>query len=400
MKAKNTNKNNKKNKNLLNKKTKRGNKELISEKEEEILVPNTITKDLSVNMKSANKKYKLVKCLINDLHFVEFEFFYTVNNIPYIIYIKKDKDYYNSLNEFEEKYIILFYDIINEQIIFQIKNPHSDNIEDIKYIFDKKNKRDLIVSISLSTIKIWNFKNMQVLYEINKEYKGNKYINIINIINNDDYIHINEALSGSDIITYNIDGQKINTIKTNKIIYNIESFIDNKAKKSYIIVNYNDYLVSYDHDNNNKKYRNYYHDTYNEKFKIIINNEEENIKLIGLGLDYPFVIIWDFHSGNKLCDVYLKQKIEIAIYLGIDNSFLWDNNHLCLAFTLSGEFKLPVCNLKLFDLKKYEICDEIIDFKERNIDKIKRFQHPLYGDCLITQCNDENIKLWKLKNGN
>ena len=106
-----------------------------------------------------------------------------------------------------------------------------------------------------------------------------------------------------------------------------------------------------------------------------------------------------FSFWNKLCDVYLKQKIEIAIDLGIDNSFLWDNNHLCLAFTLSGKFKLPVCNLKLFDLKKYEICDEIMDFKERNINKIKRFQHPLYGDCLITQCVDENIKLWKLKNG-
>ena len=116
---------------------------------------------------------------------------------------------------------------------------------------------------------------MQVLYEINKKYKDNNYRNIINIINNDDYIHINEAISGSNIITYNIDGQKINTIKNNKKIFNIESFIDYKAKKSYIIVNYNDYLVSYEHDNNNKKYINYYHDTYNERFKIIINKEEK-----------------------------------------------------------------------------------------------------------------------------
>ena len=43
MKAKNTNKNKTKNKTLLNKKTKRGNKELISGKKEEILIPNTIT---------------------------------------------------------------------------------------------------------------------------------------------------------------------------------------------------------------------------------------------------------------------------------------------------------------------------------------------------------------------
>ena len=79
---------------------------------------------------------------------------------------------------------------------------------------------------------------MQVLHEINREYRDNKLINNINIINNEDYIHINEAISGSNIITYNFDGQKINTIKNNKEIFNIESFIDSKAKKSYIIVNY------------------------------------------------------------------------------------------------------------------------------------------------------------------
>ena len=137
---------------------------------------------------------------------------------------------------------------------------------------------------------------MRVLHEINREYKDNNLINHINIINNDDYIHINEAISGSNIITYNIDGKKINTIKNNKEIFNIKSFIDSKAKKSYIIVNYKDYLVSYDHDKN-KKYMNYYHNTYNKGFKIIFNKEEEKIKLIGLWLDYPFIIIMIFIQG-------------------------------------------------------------------------------------------------------
>ena len=89
-------------------------------------------------MKSSNKKYQLVKCLINELNFISFEFFISIKNIPYIIYIKKDKEYYNPLNQLEEKNIIAFYDIINEQITFKIKNPHSYYIENIKYIFDKK----------------------------------------------------------------------------------------------------------------------------------------------------------------------------------------------------------------------------------------------------------------------
>ena len=91
-------------------------------------------------MKSSNKKYQLVKCLINELDFIPFEFFISIKNIPYIIYIKKDKEYYNPLNKYEEQNIIVFYDIKNEQIKFQIRNPHSDSIKDIKYIFDKKIK--------------------------------------------------------------------------------------------------------------------------------------------------------------------------------------------------------------------------------------------------------------------
>ena len=146
---------------------------------------------------------------------------------------------------------------------------------------------------------------------------------------------------------------------------------------------------------------NYYHNTYNKGFEIIFNQEEEKIKLIGLGLDYPFIIIWDFHSGNKLCDVYLKEKIESTFFFSISDSFLWDNNHLCLvACSLSNKFPSGVCNLKLFDLRKYEICEEILDIKEGNIWKIKRFQHHLYGDCLIIQFSGLKIEIWKLKNGN
>ena len=111
-------------------------------------------------MKSSNKKYQLVKCLINDLDFISFGFFISIKNIPYIIYIKKGKEYYNPLNQFEEKNIIAFYDIINEQITLNLR-IHILIILKISNIFSiKKYKRDLIVSISLSSIKIWNFKNM------------------------------------------------------------------------------------------------------------------------------------------------------------------------------------------------------------------------------------------------
>ena len=142
---------------------------------------------------------------------------------------------------------------------------------------------------------------------------------------------------------------------------------------------------------------NYFHNTYNERFKLIINKEDEKTKLIGIGCDYPFIIIWDFHSGDKLNDIYLKENIESNFSLSIYNSFLWDKNHLCLSFTRSHKFNLLDCHLKLFDVKKCEICDNLMDIDKRNIWKIKRFQHPLYGECLITQYSGVNIEIWKLK---
>ena len=140
MKSKNTKKsNNMKNKNLLKQKTKRSKtKSKIKEKEKNAQ-QSSITKDLIINLKSTNKKYKLVKSLINGLDFLPFILFQSINEVFYIIYLKEGKEYYNS-NLNKEKKIISCYDVINEQTVFEIKNAHSDDIIGIKYIFDKKIK--------------------------------------------------------------------------------------------------------------------------------------------------------------------------------------------------------------------------------------------------------------------
>ena len=77
MKSNNPKRNNSTKKTLLKKKTKRPKKE-----EKGKIVQKTVTKDLSINMKSANKKYELVKALINRLDFVEFILFQSVNKKP------------------------------------------------------------------------------------------------------------------------------------------------------------------------------------------------------------------------------------------------------------------------------------------------------------------------------
>lgn len=369
---------------LLNKKTKKPkqkNTNIKNNKEE-----NTCQiMDINIDMKTANQNYKFIKTLIKN-NILKSIIFKAFNDIFYIIYIKYES---NS---------IYYYNLIKEQLICEVKQAHSDTIEDIKYILDKKNKRDLIMTISLQKIKIWNI-NLECITDINKNNNNINKICLISYINNNNYIHIIESSNEVPILVYNLDGIKIKEIKNDETIYSIKSFYDEKSSKSYIILNNVSYLKSYDYDND-KEYIYYFHYTYNDIFKILINDKKEETQLIGIGQAYPFIIIWNFHSGEKLYDIYLKGNVFSAFNtIIISYPFLWDETHLCFGSSNDiGKGRCGVYNLKLFDLKTLKVCDNLINLEHKRISLVKKIEHPIYGDCLITKIFSDEIGLWKNKN--
>ena len=56
---------------------------------------------------------------------------------------------------------IISYNLINNQIIIEIKNAHNDYISNFRHYMDNINKRDFILSLSPidNNIKLWNIKN-------------------------------------------------------------------------------------------------------------------------------------------------------------------------------------------------------------------------------------------------
>ena len=247
--------------------------------------------------------------------------FKSLNSIFYFIYIK-----------YECK-TIFCYNLSNEQLFFVIKDAHPDYIKNIKYIFDKQHKRDLIMTISTQKIKIWNAINFQCLTDINKKYNDIYKICDISYISNNNYIHIIESSNEVPILIYDIEGNKIKEIKNEETIYELETFFDDKSSKSYIILNNDSYLKSYDYDND-KEYIYYFHDTYNTLFYILINNKKDETQLIGVGHNYPFIIIWNFHTGEKLYDIYLKGNVKSAFdNFYISYPFLWDEQNLCFGIS-------------------------------------------------------------------
>ena len=71
---------------------------------------------------------------------------------------------------------IISYNISNQnnfQILTEIKQAHDDYIDNFRYSFDIKNKRDLILSLSSgdNNIKIWNLKNFECIFNFKNIYK-------------------------------------------------------------------------------------------------------------------------------------------------------------------------------------------------------------------------------------
>ena len=372
---------------LLNKKTKRPKENM--EKKINIKINkeenSCKTIDLNINMKEVNQEYILTKTLIKD-QIMDSIVFKSLNSIFYFIYIK-----------YECK-TIFCYNLSNEQFFFVIKDAHPDYIKNIKYIFDKKHKRDLIMTISTQKIKIWNAINFQCLTDINKKYNDIYKICDISYLSNNNYINFIESSNEVPILIYDFEGKIIKEIKNEETIYELETFFDDKSSKSYIILNNDSYLKSYDYDND-KEYIYYFHDTYNTLFYILINNKKDETQLIGVGHNYPFIIIWNFHTGEKLYDIYLKGNVKSAFdTFYISYPFLWDEQNLC--FGISNDVfkgRPGVYSLKILNLKNLNVCNNLINYKDKRFSMVERIQHPIYKECLIIEIYLNEISLWKKK---
>ena len=81
--------------------------------------------------------------------------FKSIDDIFYLVYSTRNKS-------------IIFYNLINDKKINEIKNAHGEYITNFRYYLDISNKRNLITSISLedNNIKLWNINNLECLLNI------------------------------------------------------------------------------------------------------------------------------------------------------------------------------------------------------------------------------------------
>ena len=300
-----------------------------------------------------------------------FTVFKSINNLLYLIYSNKNKS-------------IICYNLINFRKVNEIKNAHNSYITNFRHCLDNNNRRDLILSISPNdnNIKLWNINNWEILVNIKNLKIGNLCSACFLNENNNTYIITNIYYWGdiTELIkVFDTNGNKIKEInKLNDAIFFLDTFYDKKLSTNYIITGNIGQVTSFNY-NKNEIYHTYCDNDHKGHFSVIINsNSNDDIKLIESSCDGN-IRIWGFHSGL----LFNKIKVNDNELNGI---CLWNNDYLFVGCDDN--------NLKLINLKNKNVI-KILSGHNREVLTVKKFIHPNYGECFISQSlGDGEIKIW------
>ena len=273
--------------------------------------------------------------------------------------------------------------MINCKKINEIKKAHKIHIINFRYYFDKRNKRDLLLSVAFNNnIKLWNIKNFECLLNMqNINATGELFSScFLNDKNNTYIVSSNYNINGNcdAIKIFDFEGNKIKEINdSNEKTFFIDNYYDIKLSKNYIITGNYGFVKSYDF-HENKAYHKYYDNDNGYHTSIIINNYEEIIKLIESS-ENGYIRIWNFHSRELLN----KIKINNQCLNGI---CLWNHDHL---FIGCGDKRI-----KLLDLKSEKVIKDLIGHNNEVL-TLKKIINPQIGNILISQgWHEDKIKLW------
>ena len=186
---------------------------------------------------------KFLKNIVND-SFAKFTkrntfcVFNSFNDIFYLIYI-------NKINS------IIFYDIIDNKKIVEIKKSHNHNITNIRHCADNNNRRDLIITISLedNNLKLWNINNYECILNLENINKNGRlfsacFLNENNLI----YIITSSNYESEPTKVYDLEGKMVKIINdSNESINFIDIFYEIKNSKIYILACGKDSVISYDY---------------------------------------------------------------------------------------------------------------------------------------------------------
>ena len=304
-----------------------------------------------------------------------FTVFKSIYDYIFLVYSTKNKS-------------IICFDLIEQKKIIEIKNSHKDFITNFRHYLDKKNKRDIVMTISCAdrNIKLWDALSWECILDLKDIYpEGFIYSSAFLDDSIDNYLitsNYNYYNSPGYVNIYDFKGKLIKKINdSNENTSYIDIYYEEKNMNNhYIITGNSNRVVSYIYETNSifKEYKDNYN---NNHLSIIIHQSEDCLKLIESCYDGN-VRIWNFYTSDLLIKIQISNNWLYGICV-------WNDNYLFVGCSDK--------TIKLMELKDGFIAKNLKGHNN-SVLTIKKFKHPEYGDCLLSQgYNEDQIKIWICK---
>ena len=267
----------------------------------------------------------------------------------------------------------------NNQLIKSLKG-HKSNITMVRYFTNKK--IEYLISVDINNIVIiWNFSDLKIKkYKIKLKY--NNWIYSCLLLFNYDVINVITSCCGignTKIFLFNnkkiIFLRNIKNSKNNNVYY-LLSWYNEKDKNNYII-EFCKRKIVINNINKNTLYANLISECV--KDSCYITGFLFKSFLVSNSLN-GYINIWDLYEKKLIHNIFVNNSI-------LTNLIQWNEKYIIL---INGNKN----SIIIIDYYHGIIISNIFSQHEKGILFIKKINHPIYGESLLTSGQNGFIKLW------
>ena len=289
--------------------------------------------------------------------------------------------------------------LIDNKLKISLKG-HLKKVTNVRYFLNNFTNEDYLISADESGIvNLWDISNnYSKKYSIDTNYNDIIYSALLVFTNNENFENSNNDNKGYIITsTYGISDENE---KSSTKIYSMEN--NGEFMNYFSNTNNNSiyYLLSWFNKKNNKYYIIQF-----SHMKIFINNLLEDELYAELTqeqkLSHYSGFIYEIDenkcylfssSKNGFINVWNLYKKNLVHNINVNGSILchiiqWDDKYAIVADYNGKSFKI-------IDIQSYYIVKDINGGHNKEVKTIKKINHPIYGDSLLSAGNDYTIKLW------
>ena len=296
-----------------------------------------------------------------------------------------------------KNYNIEIISLKDNQIFKELSYEGKTTITMIRYFFNLKGNKEYLVSADIDKkVVIWDISNdYKILNIVNAEYTDANiyscYLFFDNFENNFLFISCGLNRYKKNETTYT----KMYSFKDFKFVKNLVDSNDNNTY--YLLIWFNkmdntNYLIELCEKKivitnfmQNKLYAKLYQDDLKvlKYYSGFIYSIENKKNYLCCSTSNGCIIIWDLINKTIMKNIIFS-KLELY------NIIQWNQKYAIIS---GGSSK----KILLFDLEKYEIISLINTNHHSNVNCVKKINHPLYGEALLSSGNDHKIKLYILE---